>query len=76
MTRRSPHVVIVELSCTVEELASRLHEVEGAILVRALPPGRAVVVLAAPDDAQTLARLPGVVAVQPDPLEHPTRARD
>jgi hypothetical protein len=76
MTHRSPDVMIVELSCTVDELASRLHEVEGASLVRALPPGRAVVVLAGPGDAQRLARLPGVVSVQPDPLEHPTRSRD
>jgi hypothetical protein len=76
MTHRSPDVMIVELSCTVEELASRLHEVEGASLVRALPPARAVVVLAGSGDAQRLALLPGVVSVRPDALEHPTRSRD
>ena len=71
-----PTVMIVQLSCTVDELLPLLSGIDGARLVRALPPGRAVVVLARPSDATALAQLPGVVSVQPDPFEHPTRGRD
>jgi len=75
VTFTPPTVVIVRLSCTVDELAGRLHEIKGASLVRALPPDGAVVLLASPSDEQSLVVLPGVVSVQPDALEHPTRRR-
>jgi hypothetical protein len=68
--------MIVQLSCTVDELRPRLSGIDGARLVRELPPDSAVVVLARPADATALAQLPGVVSVQPDPFEHPTRGRD
>jgi hypothetical protein len=76
VTAPRPTVVIVHLSCTVDELVGRLPDVAGARLVRELPPGRAVVTLTAPDDQAALSLLPGVVSVQADTFEHLTRDRD
>ena len=76
VTVARPTVVIVHLSCAVDELVARLPEVAGARMVRDLPPGRAVVALTSPGDQAALALLPGVVSVQPDTFEHPTRVRD
>ena len=70
----STNVVIVQLSCTMDEFLRHLSEVDGARFIRELTPDQAVVQLGHPRDGRTLARLPGVVAVYPDRLEHPTRS--
>ncbi len=62
-------VFIVRLSVAASEFRERLRAIEGAVLVRELPPGR-VVVAAAPEDARRLAALDGVEAVVRDRLEH------
>jgi hypothetical protein len=67
-----PTVVIVRLSCTIVEFVPCLSDVDGARFIRELAPDRAVVQLAHPQDQLALARLPCVVAVHPDQLEHPT----
>jgi hypothetical protein len=51
----------------------RLEAIDGARLIRELPPGRVVVALRSPADGDRLAALPGVTAVFADRLEHPDR---
>jgi hypothetical protein len=64
---------IVRISISVEEFAERLRAVEGARLIRELPPGRAVVALPARAPLSRLLALDGVEAATPDRLEHPHR---
>ena len=48
----------------------RLEAIDGARLIRELPPGRVVVALRSPADRDRLAALPGVTAVFSDRPEH------
>jgi hypothetical protein len=64
-------VYIVTIGVPVAVFRAHLVDVEGAQLVRELPPRRIVVALRSPADRQRLAALPGVEAVVPDRLEHP-----
>lgn len=64
-------VYIVRISGTVAAFRSRLRAVEGATLVRELPPDRVVVTLLADADAPRLAALEGVESVTRDRLERP-----
>jgi hypothetical protein len=68
------HVYIVTIEVPVSAFRARLDAIEGARLVRELPPGRVVVVLRSPVDRPRLAALPGVAAVVHDRLEHPDRS--
>jgi hypothetical protein len=65
-------VYIVRISGTVAAFRSLLGAVEGATLVRELPPDRVVVTLLADTDASRLAALDGVESVTRDRLERPT----
>jgi hypothetical protein len=62
-------VYIVRFSGTPAAFRSRLGLVEGATLVRDLPPDRAVVTLPSAADVHRLAALDGVESVTPDRLE-------
>jgi hypothetical protein len=64
-------VYIVTIGVPAAAFRAHLVDVEGAQLVRELPPRRIVVALRSPADRQRLAALPGVEAVVPDRLEHP-----
>jgi hypothetical protein len=66
-------VVIVTLTTDVDEFVRRLGQVDGARLVRELPPGRVVVALRGTGSAADVAALDGVVSVVVDSLEHPQR---
>jgi hypothetical protein len=63
------YIVTVELPAG--EFRERVEAIEGARLIRDLPPGRVVVALRSSADLPRLAALPGVTAVLPDRLEHP-----
>jgi len=67
-------VYIVTIGVPVSVFRAHLVAVEGARLVRELPPRRIVVALRSPADRQRLAALPGVEAVVPDRLEHPDQS--
>jgi hypothetical protein len=67
------HVYIVSIEVPASAFRAPLVAIEGARLVRELPPGRVVVALRSPADLPWLAALPGVEAVVPDRLEHPDR---
>jgi hypothetical protein len=69
----TPAVYIVTTGEAPERLGSRLAAIEGARLVRALPPRRVVVALRSHADRALLAALPGVEGVVLDRLEHPDR---
>jgi hypothetical protein len=66
------NVYIVSIAGTAAELRSSLEAIDGARYIRELPPRRVVVALRAPEDRLRLAGLPGVEAVVPDTLQHPT----
>jgi hypothetical protein len=66
----------VTIGVSAAELGVRLEAIEGARLSRELPPGPVVVALRSAADRPRLAALPGVTAVVPDRLEHPTGAPD
>ncbi len=66
-------VYIVTIEVPTAAFRANLDAIEGARLVRELPPGRVVVALRSSADRQQLAALPGVTAVVPDRLEHPDR---
>jgi hypothetical protein len=57
----------------VPAFRARLEAIDGARLIRELPPGRVVVALRSAVDRDRLAALPGVTAVFADRLEHPDR---
>ena len=63
---------IVTLAVPLEDFAAALATIDGARLVRALPPGRAVVAIP-PGAGARLAALPGVTGVRVDSLERPLR---
>jgi hypothetical protein len=65
---RAVYIVTIEVSAA--EFGARLEAIEGARLIRELPPGRVVVALRSAADRPRLAALPGVTAVLPDRLEH------
>jgi hypothetical protein len=65
------HIVTIEVPTAA--FLDHLEAIEGARLIRELPPGRVVVALRSRADRQRLAALPGVTAVVPDRLEHPDR---
>jgi len=65
------YIVTIEVKTTA--FRAYLTAIEGARLVRELPPGRVVVALRSRADRSRLAALPGVTAVVPDRLEHPDR---
>jgi hypothetical protein len=71
------HIRIAVYIVTIEVPTAAFHDhlgtIEGAWLIRELPPGRLVVGLRSPSDRQRLSALPGVTAVVPDRLEHPDR---
>jgi hypothetical protein len=62
---------IVRISISVEEFTERLRAVEGARLIRELPPRRVVVALPSRAALPRLLALDGVEAATPDRLEHP-----
>jgi hypothetical protein len=64
-------VYIVQISGTVADFHSLLRTVEGATLVRDLPPDRAVVTLLSDADVPRLATLSGVESLTADRLERP-----
>jgi hypothetical protein len=68
------HLYIVTIDVPASAFRARLDAIEGARLVRDLPPGRVVVALRSPVDRPRLAALPGVAAVVHDRLEHPDRS--
>jgi hypothetical protein len=69
----NPAVYIVTIDGSPASFLRHLGAVEGARLLRELPPGRVVVALRSHADRDRLARLPGVQAVVMDRLEHPDR---
>lgn len=72
-----PAVYIVTIDGPPAGFVAHLAGVEGARLIRELPPRRVVVALRSHADRDRLAELPGVQAVVMDRLEHPDRrARD
>ena len=68
----SSFVAIITVSGDLADVIVRLLAVPGVRIVRELPPSRVVVVLHARDDAASVGRLPGVVSIVEDRLEHPT----
>jgi hypothetical protein len=64
---------IVTVEVPTGEFRERVEAIEGARLIRELPPGRVVVALRSAADRPRLAALPGVTAVLADRLEHPHR---
>jgi hypothetical protein len=62
---------IVTIEVPAVAFRARLNAIDGARLIRELPPGRVVVGLRSSADRPRLAALPGVTAVVPDRLEHP-----
>jgi hypothetical protein len=64
---------IVTIGVEAAAFGRHLEAIEGARLIRELPPDRVVVALRSPADRRRLAALPGVTAVVPDRLEHPDR---
>ena len=67
----TPPVYIVTTGEPPERFRGRLDGIEGARLIRALPPRRVVVALRSHADRARLAELPGVEAVDLDRLQHP-----
>lgn len=68
-----PPVYIVTIEGPPERFERHLTALEGARLIRELPPRRVVVVLRSHADRARLAGLPGVETVVLDRLEHPHR---
>jgi hypothetical protein len=66
-----PPVYIVTTGESPERFRGRLAGIEGARLIRALPPRRVVVALRSHADEARLAELPGVEAVILDRLQQP-----
>jgi hypothetical protein len=64
---------IVTIEIPAAAFRAHLDAIEGARLIRELPPDRVVVALRSPADRPRLAALPGVTAVLLDRLEHPDR---
>jgi hypothetical protein len=64
---------IVTIEVPAAAFRADLDAIDGARLIRELPPGRVVVALRSSADCPQLAALPGVTAVVPDRLEHPDR---
>lgn len=64
---------IVTIEIPAAAFRAQLDAIEGARLIRELPPDRVVVALRSPVDRSRLAALPGVTAVLLDRLEHPDR---
>lgn len=73
MAGRPSAMYIVRIEVPVAAFRARLDAIEGARLIRELPPGSVVVSLRSPADRPRLAAMPGVTAVFSDPLEHPDR---
>jgi hypothetical protein len=66
-------IYIVTIDVPASRFRSYLDAIDGARLIRELPPRRVVVALRSPADRPRLAALPAVEAVAPDSLEHPDR---
>ena len=64
---------IVAIEVPVAAFRGHLEAIEGARVIRELPPGRVVVALRSAVDRPRLEALPGVTAVFSDRLEHPDR---
>jgi hypothetical protein len=75
MIDRRSALYIVAIEVPTAEFRARLDAIDGARLIRELPPGRVVVALRSPVDRPLLAALPGVTAVFSDRLQHPDRPR-
>jgi len=73
MVGRPSAVYIVTIAVPAAAFRAHLDAIDGARLIRELPPGRVVVALRSSMDRPRLAALPGVTAVVPDRLEHPDR---
>ena len=69
--RGAQYIVAIEVPAA--EFRARLEAIDGARLIRELPPGRVVVALRSAVDRPLLAALPGVTAIFSDRLEHPDR---
>jgi hypothetical protein len=68
-----PPVYIVTIDGPAERFNQHLTTLDGARLIRELPPRRVVVLLRSHADRARLAELPGVEAVVLDRLRHPHR---
>jgi hypothetical protein len=68
---RPSALYIVTIDVPVAAFRGRLEAIDGARLIRELPPGRVVVALRSSVDRPRLAALPGVTAIFSDRLEHP-----
>jgi hypothetical protein len=64
---------IVTIEVPVAAFRAQLDAIDGARLIRELPPGRVVVALRSSVDRPRLEALHGVTAVFSDRLEHPDR---
>jgi hypothetical protein len=73
MIGRPTAMYIVTIEVPAAAFRAHLDAIDGARLIRELPPGRVVVALRSSADHPRLAALPGVTAVVPDRLEHPDR---
>jgi hypothetical protein len=73
MVGRPSAMYIVTIEVPAVAFRAHLDAIDGAGLIRELPPGRVVVALRSSMDRPRLAALPGVTAVVPDRLEHPDR---
>jgi hypothetical protein len=70
---RASALYIVAIEGPVAAFQGQLDAIDGARVIRALPPGRVVVALRSSVDRPRLEALPGVTAVFSDRLEHPDR---
>ena len=68
---RPTALYIVAIEGPVAAFRGQLEAIDGARMIRELPPGRVVVALRSPLDRPRLEALPGVTAVFSDRLEHP-----
>lgn len=66
-------VYIVTIDGPADGFRAHLATIDGARLIRELPPRRVVVALGSAADRGRLAKLPGVRSVVADRLEHPHR---
>jgi hypothetical protein len=73
MVDRPSAMYIVTIEVPAAAFQAHLDAIDGARLIRELPPGRVVVALRSSADRPRLAALPGATAVVPDRLEHPHR---
>lgn len=67
-------IYIVTIDVPASRFRSYLSAIDGARLIRELPPRRVVVALRSPADRPRLAALPEVEGVVPDSVEHPDRS--